>query len=216
MWSGGCSREGRRVLANAGSVIVLVSVLAIGLRGGCALASDEKTKTDEKAKTQEIPKTEAKPLAAKPATKENYPLDICIVSGNKLGAMGEPVLYNYRGREVRFCCSGCISRFEKDPKTYLKKMDEAIIAKELPIYPLDTCVVTGAKLGANKEGPVNYIYDNHLVRFCCAGCQKTFDKDPEKYLLKLDQARQERAQQKAAEDHTLPAPTEDKGSCAGQ
>jgi YHS domain-containing protein len=211
MWSGGFTREGRGVLATAGCVIVLVGALAIGLSGGSALASEGKLKT------------EAKPQAAKPAAQETYPLDTCIVSGSKLGAMGDPVVYKYEGREIRFCCSGCISKFEKDPKTYLKKMDEAIIAKELPGYPLDTCVVTGDKLGANKEAPINYIYHNHLVRFSRSSSQKTFDKDPEKYLLKLDATRQRQLEQSTAQGHApaVPAaskeaaPAEGKGSCGG-
>jgi YHS domain-containing protein len=201
MWSGGLTREGRGVLATAGCVIVLVGVLAVGLSGGSALASEGKLKT------------EAKPQAAQPAAKETYPLDTCIVSGSKLGAMGDPVIYKYEGREIRFCCSGCISKFEKDPKTYLKKMDEAIITKEIPIYPLDTCVVTGEKLGASKEGPVNYIYNNHLVRFSRSSSQKAFEKDPKKYLLKLDAARQKQTQQSKAQGDALPA--QGKGSCAG-
>lgn len=52
-----------------------------------------------------------------------YPLDICIVNGEKLGSMGEPIVKVYEGREVRFCCSGCIKRFEADKAAYLAKID---------------------------------------------------------------------------------------------
>ena len=52
-----------------------------------------------------------------------YPLDTCIVSGGKLGSMGDPVSYVYNGQELQFCCSGCISRFEKNPEKYMEKLD---------------------------------------------------------------------------------------------
>ena len=78
--------------------------------------------------------------------EDTYPLDTCVVSGGKLGSMGEPVVYECEGREVRFCCAGCVKQFEKDPETYLKKLDEAVVARDLRDYPLETCVVTGKPL----------------------------------------------------------------------
>ncbi len=54
-----------------------------------------------------------------------YPLQTCVVSGDKLGGMGNPVDYVHEGRLVRFCCSGCIATFKKDPSKYLKKIDDA-------------------------------------------------------------------------------------------
>jgi YHS domain-containing protein len=66
----------------------------------------------------------------KPAGKDAYPLDTCVVSGEKLGGdMGEAVKYDHNGREVRFCCKGCIDTFRKDPDKYLNKLDEAAKAK---------------------------------------------------------------------------------------
>src|SRR5690606_18443543 len=35
--------------------------------------------------------------------------------------------------------------------------------------------------------PVNMIYDNRLVRFCCAGCISAFKADPEKHFAEMDQ-----------------------------
>ncbi|HOE67816.1 MAG TPA: hypothetical protein PLO62_14950 [Candidatus Hydrogenedentes bacterium] len=57
--------------------------------------------------------------------KDAYPLDVCVVSGQKLGSMGEPVNYVIGTRLVRFCCSGCIASFEKDPAKYLSALDAA-------------------------------------------------------------------------------------------
>jgi len=68
--------------------------------------------------------------APKDAPKvEPYPLDTCVVSGGKLGGMGDVVKYTYKGREIRLCCQGCIKLFEKAPETYLKKLDAAAKAK---------------------------------------------------------------------------------------
>ncbi len=51
-----------------------------------------------------------------------YPLRTCVVSGEKLGEMGPPVVVNYQGTEVRFCCNGCVKKFNTDPAKYLAKI----------------------------------------------------------------------------------------------
>jgi len=56
---------------------------------------------------------------------DSYPVDYCIVSGEKLGDMGNAYVFQYEGREVRFCCRGCKAKFLKDPAKYLKKLDDA-------------------------------------------------------------------------------------------
>lgn len=68
------------------------------------------------------------PAAA--AKSDSYPLTTCVVSGDKLGEMGDPVKYTYRqpgqpDRVVEFCCKDCIADFEKDPAKYLAQLDAA-------------------------------------------------------------------------------------------
>lgn len=122
--------------------------------------------------------------------KESYPVETCVVSGEKLGGdMGEPVDYFYKNRLVRFCCKGCVAKFEKEPEKYLAKLDSAVIDKEKADYPLDTCVVSGDKLGGDMGEPIDYVVANRLVRLCCKGCIKEIEKDPAKYILKVDAAR---------------------------
>jgi len=116
-----------------------------------------------------------------------YPLDTCPVSGEKLGGMGDPVVKTYDGREVRFCCNNCVKKFEADKAGYWKKIDEQIVKSQLPFYPLTTCPITGEALGGMGE-PVNYVYNNRLVRFCCNNCVKKFVKDPKATLAMLDEA----------------------------
>src|SRR5208283_1492686 len=54
-----------------------------------------------------------------------YPLDYCVVTGAKLGSMGDPVTYQYEGRTIKFCCPACPDKFKQDPQKYLKLIDEA-------------------------------------------------------------------------------------------
>ncbi len=56
------------------------------------------------------------------AQKDKYPLSTCVVSGEKLGDMGEPIDYVYQGRLVRFCCGDCIDKFKENPEQYLKNL----------------------------------------------------------------------------------------------
>jgi YHS domain-containing protein len=113
--------------------------------------------------------------------KPLYPMDICPVSGQKLGEMGDPVAKVYNNRLVQFCCSGCVKKFEADPATYLGKLDDAAIAAQVEDYPFDKCVVSGEELDENG-GPVDMVKAGRLVRFCCANCVAKFDANPSKYL----------------------------------
>ena len=54
-----------------------------------------------------------------------YTLKTCIVSGEKLGEMGKPAVYEHEGREIKFCCKDCIKDFKKDPAKFVKKIEEA-------------------------------------------------------------------------------------------
>ena len=36
-----------------------------------------------------------------------YPLKTCMISGEKLGGMGDAYVYEYQGREIKFCCQAC-------------------------------------------------------------------------------------------------------------
>jgi YHS domain-containing protein len=56
-------------------------------------------------------------IAAKP-----YPLSTCIVSDEKLGEMGKPVMVDYKGQQVGFCCKSCLGDFDKEPAKYLAKL----------------------------------------------------------------------------------------------
>jgi len=52
-------------------------------------------------------------------------LTTCPVSGDKLGEMGEPKTFVYKGQEVKLCCPGCKKDFDKNPDEYIKKIQAA-------------------------------------------------------------------------------------------
>jgi hypothetical protein len=130
---------------------------------------------------------EDKPASEKKAVGDAYPLDYCLVSGKQLGSMGEPVQYVHEGREIKFCCSGCIDDFKKNAATYLGRLDSIIVEQQLPYYPLTTCLVGGQDLSKARE-PVNLVYNNRLVRLHSAKGIARFTKDPATYLATLDSA----------------------------
>lgn len=114
-----------------------------------------------------------------------YPLATCPVSGGKLGTMGEPVVKLYEGREVRFCCGSCPPKFEKDLAKSFDKLDSAIVKDQAPLYPLPSSVVSGKKL---PEKPIDWVYNNRLVRLADETEKAEFLKDPKKYMASLDRA----------------------------
>lgn len=62
---------------------------------------------------------------AAPAAKP-YPLDYCIVSGDKLdGDMGKPITVVKDGQEFKLCCKDCIKEIDKDPKKFEDKLAAA-------------------------------------------------------------------------------------------
>ena len=41
----------------------------------------------------------------------------------KLDAMGKPFVFTHEGQEIKLCGKKCKAKFDKDPATYLKKLD---------------------------------------------------------------------------------------------
>ena len=75
---------------------------------------------------------------------------------------------------------------ETAPKAEIAKTPEqkAKVQALVPSYPLKTCFVSGDKL----DDPVDALYGGRLLRFCCKGCLRSFNKNPSKYLPRLDSA----------------------------
>lgn len=111
--------------------------------------------------------------------KAAYPLNTCIMAGQKLGDKAvDAVIGN---RLIRFCCSDCADNFKKDVAGNMKKLDAAIIEKQKASYTLKTCPVSGEELGSMGD-PVNVVVANQMVSLCCKGCEKGLRKEPAKYV----------------------------------
>jgi hypothetical protein len=63
--------------------------------------------------------------------------------------------------------------------------EKAKVEAQIPSYPLKTCFVSGDRL----DDPLDALYGDRLLRFCCKGCLRSFNKKPAKFLPKLDSAK---------------------------
>lgn len=146
-------------------------VIAVAVAASLGLVSDP-------------PAQENKPAAA--AKPDPYPFNTCVVrAADELPS--EPMIYVHEGRELRFCCGGCLSRFMTKPEDFLPKLNERVIESQLKDYPLETCVVMPEENLSGDE-VVNYVHGNRLVRLCCNTCVRKFRRNPEPYMKVLDEA----------------------------
>ncbi len=60
-------------------------------------------------------------------------------------------------------------------------------------YPLNYCLVSGDKLNGDMGKPVVQVYQGQEFKFCCHDCVKDFNKDPDKYVKKLQAAEKQPA-----------------------
>lgn len=114
-----------------------------------------------------------------------YPLETCIVSGQRLGSMGKPIVHLHERRELRFCCDGCLETFKKAPEKHLAALDKAIVRQQLATYPLTHCVVKPEdplEIEGAHDVSSTLVWNNRLVRLCCPGCEEKFHADPERFI----------------------------------
>jgi len=111
--------------------------------------------------------------------KANYPLDTCLVSGQKLDSKGGQIDMIVNNRHVALCCAGCKAKINADPAGFIAKLDEAVIAKQAATYPFKKCPVSGDAIG---DKPVNVVIGNQLIELCCNGCKDKVNADPAKYI----------------------------------
>ncbi len=134
----------------------------------------------------------AKPAGATPEDARivaeqspSYPLTTCPISNEPLDSMGKPSDLVHEGRLVRLCCKSCVKEFKKDPTATLKRIDEGVVKAQKASYPLPTCVVSGEALAGDT---FEYVHGTRLVRLCCKDCVMGLQKDPAKYMAKIDAA----------------------------
>ena len=145
---------------------------------------------------------------------KNEPPTVIDLKNEKCPVMGgtaqADIYTDYEGVRIHWCCPGCDSTFKKNPKKYLKKLgiddldaykkkhgskktgeaaggdDESRMSAppdKAPIIDLknEKCPVMGGKAQAD----VYTDYQGVRIHWCCPGCDRTFMKDPKKYLKKL-------------------------------
>ena len=65
--------------------------------------------------------------------------------------------------------------------------EDAKAAKPKP-YPLKKCVVSDEDIGGGDMKPYVWVYKGQEIKMCCKDCKKDFDKDPAKYMKKIEAA----------------------------
>ncbi len=65
-------------------------------------------------------------------------------------------------------------------------------------YPLKVCVVSDEKLGEMGK-PFVMEYKGQEIKLCCKSCKKDFDKDPAKFIKKMEEAAKKSADAKPAQ-----------------
>lgn len=63
--------------------------------------------------------------------------------------------------------------------------DQKPAAKAKP-YPLKTCVVSDEALGGDHGEPYTFVHEGQEIKLCCKPCLKDFNKEPAKYLKKIE------------------------------
>jgi hypothetical protein len=54
-------------------------------------------------------------------------------------------------------------------------------------YTLKICSVSDEKLGGMGD-PYVFTYEGREIKLCCKDCKKDFDKDPKKFIKKIEKA----------------------------
>ncbi len=103
----------------------------------------------------------------------------CPVMGGKIK---KSVYADHGGKRVYFCCPMCIGKFKADPEKHILKLEGQGVTFEKTPMSQTRCPVMGGKI--NKR--VYADHDGKRVYFCCPGCDRTFKKAPERYILKLE------------------------------
>lgn len=68
--------------------------------------------------------------AIEQAAAVNVGNKLCPVSGEKVGDMGDPILFEYNGKVYNMCCAMCVKDFKKDPEKYSKIAEEEVAAAQ--------------------------------------------------------------------------------------
>ena len=113
------------------------------------------------------------------------------------GAQIEHTKINIMKLFIRLCrpviCGLVLAALVAIPSASRADGTNSVAAKPVP-YPLDTCIVSGDKLGGDMGTPIVFVYQdpakgiNQEIKFCCPSCKPDFLKNPDKYLKLIHEA----------------------------
>lgn len=101
---------------------------------------------------------------------------ICPVSGQQLGAHGQPVKVKIGEEEIFLCCQGCLQG-KVNPEHWATIHVNFARAQRI-------CPVMKHKL---PKKPKWTIVEGQIVYVCCPPCTEKIAADPETYLRKVDE-----------------------------
>ncbi len=150
----------RKTLQYSGIALLVCFTFALA-----GTASESGPKADPKERIS----AELKAMAERPAQTK------CPISGEPISGKNT---FTYMGHNIQTCCPDCVAKVKKDPLSAILKIrlagEEPALAEGFSHQT--TCPVRGGKVADT----VYEVRDNILVKFCCAGCEEGFKKNPEK------------------------------------
>ncbi len=99
-------------------LVLIAGLFVLGITG----VSFAQTESQKEPAAAEISTVEQSLKAINAGNK------ICPVSGEKINEETKAA-YEYQGKIYNFCCPACIEDFKKDPKKYIKKVEEELQAE---------------------------------------------------------------------------------------
>lgn len=124
---------------------------------------------------------------AKEEVKKATPIELknqtlCPVMG---GEIDSTIYTDIQGQRVYHCCPMCTKDLKADPDKFFKKAGEAGILFE---NIQTSCPVSGEEL---ESRDFYSDFEGRRVYFCCKRCKGSFNEEPQKFLTKLDPAKED-------------------------
>ncbi|GEM_PF-5223302 len=113
-------------MKNKNRTIIAITLLGLGLLiQGCSEKKGEGVVAVEPSSaTGSAPTVVVSPSEEQLAGTKAYTAETCVVSGEELGGMGEPVVALIGDQQVKLCCDHCVPDLKKNPAKFLTKVGE--------------------------------------------------------------------------------------------